>query len=185
MRGMRRPLAPPPKQNQPEWGVLPKLRATAVGLSGAAWAQPGRSKAEAAAGGLRRRGKVNSQALEVKAGQQVQVEQATNQVSAQVSAIERENAVAIGSEKTGIPGELVRWDGKAVNGLRLVHVSRNIRRTELREATTGRPVRVAKIWAVAETSPAAPQPKQQAQPVKPGPSQPQQPKVELAFYRKY
>lgn len=86
------------------------------------------------------------------------------------SATERENLLGIGS-------------AKAVNGLRLVHVSRNAQRSELREATTGRPVmvshssKVPKIWAVAETAPAAPV----ADPHPPKP----QPKRELAFYRKY
>jgi len=65
---------------------------------------------------------------------------------------------------------------KAVSGLRLVHVSRKVQTTELREATTGRPVAVPRIWAVAE-------------PVRPlvAESQPAPtpPKVELAFYRKY
>jgi hypothetical protein len=65
---------------------------------------------------------------------------------------------------------------KAVSGLRLVHVSRNVQVTELREATTGLPVAVPRIWAVAESMRA---PIAQGQPVPP------QPKVELAFYRKY
>ncbi|HZQ43957.1 MAG TPA: hypothetical protein VFA99_11930 [Acidobacteriaceae bacterium] len=70
---------------------------------------------------------------------------------------------------------------KSVGRLELVHVSRNIRRTELREGTTGRPITarlnlVPRIMAVAEP-PAAPV--ENPQPVHP------QPKVELAFYRKY
>jgi hypothetical protein len=65
---------------------------------------------------------------------------------------------------------------KAVSGLRLVHVSRNVQVTELREATTGRPVAVPRIWAVAESMRA---------PIAQGQPAPPQPKVELAFYRKY
>jgi hypothetical protein len=67
---------------------------------------------------------------------------------------------------------------KATGGLRLVHVSRNVQRSELRdtlrEATTGRPVAVPRIWAVAE-----PTRELMAE------SQPVPPKLELAFYRKY
>ena len=67
---------------------------------------------------------------------------------------------------------------KATNGLRLVHVSRTVQRTEVehsvREATTGRPVAVPRIWAVAEPAQA---------PV--AENQPVPPKPELAFYRKY
>lgn len=67
---------------------------------------------------------------------------------------------------------------KATNGLRLVHVSRTVQRTEMqhsvREATTGRPVAVPRIWAVAEPAQA---------PV--AENQPVPPKLELAFYRKY
>jgi DNA-directed RNA polymerase specialized sigma24 family protein len=97
------------------------------------------------------------------------IEKQADQAINQASAIERKNAVGIGSAKT-------------VNGLRLVHVARNAQHTQLREATTGRPVMVPRIWAVAETSPVAgkqPTPVAEPQPVKP------QPKVELAFYRKY
>ena len=69
---------------------------------------------------------------------------------------------------------------KSVSGLRLVHVSNNVRSnvrsTSLREATTGRPVAIPRIWAVAET-PAGALP--ETKPVPP------QPKAELAFYRKY
>jgi hypothetical protein len=65
---------------------------------------------------------------------------------------------------------------KAASGLRLVHVSRKVQATELREATTGRPVAVPRIWAVAEPMRAL---IAEGQPVPP------EPKVELAFYRKY
>jgi len=65
---------------------------------------------------------------------------------------------------------------KSVSGLRLVHVSRNVRRTELREGTTGRPIAIPRIMAVAEPIRAL---IAENQPVPP------QPKVELAFYRKY
>jgi hypothetical protein len=65
---------------------------------------------------------------------------------------------------------------KAVSGLRLVHVSRRVQATELREATTGRPVAVPRIWAVAEPVQA---------PIAKSQAAPPQPKVELAFYRKY
>lgn len=67
---------------------------------------------------------------------------------------------------------------KSVNGLRLVHVSKNVRSTGLREATTGRPIAVPRIWAVAETAPA------QAAVAETKPAPPQ-PKAEVAFYRKY
>lgn len=67
---------------------------------------------------------------------------------------------------------------KATNGLRLVHVSRTVQRTEIqhsvREATTGRPVAVPRIWAVAESTRALV-----------AENQPVPPKLELAFYRKY
>jgi len=75
--------------------------------------------------------------------------------------MERNNTVGIGSAKT-------------INGLQLVHVSRNALRSELREATTGRPVAVPRIWAVAEPASAAV-----------APPAPPQPTLELAFYRKY
>lgn len=81
---------------------------------------------------------------------------------------------------------------KANNGLRLVHVSRNVRRAEIqgvvrvqdtvREGTSGRPVSVPRIWAVAEPAPEPVQAPVQA-PV--AASQPAPPKLELAFYRKY
>lgn len=75
---------------------------------------------------------------------------------------------------------------KAVSGLRLVHVSRRIQAAELREATTGRPVAVPRIWAVADSSAvsAHPRPKPQLHEVI-AEGQPVAPKVELAFYRKY
>src|ERR1700761_3936531 len=65
---------------------------------------------------------------------------------------------------------------KSVSGLRLVHVSRNVLRTELREGTTGRPIAVPRIMAVAEPMRA---------PAGEGRHVPPEPKVELAFYRKY
>jgi hypothetical protein len=65
---------------------------------------------------------------------------------------------------------------KAASGLRLVHVSRKVQTTELREATTGRPVAIPRIWAVAEPTRAV---IAEVKPVLP------RPKVELAFYRKY
>ena len=65
---------------------------------------------------------------------------------------------------------------RAETGLRLVHVSRAARASEVREATTGRPVMVPRIWAVAATA----KPTAVAVPVK-KPA----PKLELAFYRKY
>lgn len=61
-------------------------------------------------------------------------------------------------------------------GLQLVHVGRKAATSEVREATTGRPVMVPRIWAVA----AAGEPKAVERAVE----QPE-PKVELAFYRKY
>jgi hypothetical protein len=77
--------------------------------------------------------------------------------------VERNNAVGIEMKKS-------------VKGLHLVHVSRNVRRAELREGTTGRPISVPRIMAVAEPvrTPAA---ERQAAPPAP--------QVELAFYRKY
>jgi hypothetical protein len=73
---------------------------------------------------------------------------------------------------------------KATSGLQLVHVSRTVQRTEvrdavqipaaLREGTTGRPVAVPRIWAVAEPA---------QEPIAENRQAP--PKVELAFYRKY
>jgi hypothetical protein len=75
---------------------------------------------------------------------------------------------------------------KAVSGLRLVHDSRKVQATELREATTGRPVAVPRIWAVAEPA-RAPQTLHSADAKRePGAEgKPEPPKVELAFYRKY
>lgn len=66
---------------------------------------------------------------------------------------------------------------KAVSGLQLVHVSRSVRSAEIREATTGRPVAVPRIWAVAAPVSAATVESEAAAAAKP--------KVELAFYRKY
>ncbi len=72
---------------------------------------------------------------------------------------------------------------KAVSGLRLVHDSRKVQATELREATTGRPVAVPRIWAVAEPIRVTQSPAAIREIVAEG--QPVPPKVELAFYRKY
>ncbi len=72
---------------------------------------------------------------------------------------------------------------KAVSGLRLVHDSRKVQATELREATTGRPVAVPRIWAVAEPARVPQSPAAIRDVVAEG--QPVPPKVELAFYRKY
>jgi hypothetical protein len=81
---------------------------------------------------------------------------------------------------------------KAVGGLRLVHVSRkvsrNVQTTELREATTGRPVAVPRIWAVAEPVRASAEPRRdpaEAMQALIAEGQPAPPKLELAFYRKY
>jgi len=87
-------------------------------------------------------------------------------------------ANTVGMESNKEMGSEVK---KSVAGLYLVHVSRNVRRTELREATTGRPVAVPRtvvprIMAVAEPVRAL---LAENQPVPP------QPKLELAFYRKY
>ena len=75
---------------------------------------------------------------------------------------------------------------KAVSGLHLVHVSRRVLATELREATTGRPVAVPRIWAVAENVSAQPRrdPAEAMQALI-AEGQPAPPKLELAFYRKY
>ena len=79
---------------------------------------------------------------------------------------------------------------KAATGLRLVHVSRKVQATELREATTGRPVAVPRIWAVAApmkvpaVSIAASAETMRAL-IGEGQPVPPEPKVELAFYRKY
>jgi hypothetical protein len=77
--------------------------------------------------------------------------------------VERNNAVGIEMKKS-------------VKGLHLVHVSRNVRRMELREGTTGRPIAVRRIMAVAEPVRTPATEKQPAPP---------ELKVELAFYRKY
>ncbi len=77
---------------------------------------------------------------------------------------------------------------KAVSGLRLVHVSRAVQATELREATTGRPVAVPRIWAVAEPMqvPAVSvRASTEAMRALIAEGEPTEPKVELAFYRKY
>jgi hypothetical protein len=95
--------------------------------------------------------------------------------------IQTNQAVGIKSnEKAGLEMQ------KAVSGLRLVHVSRRIQATELREATTGRPVAVPRIWAVAERGRVSAQPAPAAamQEVITE-AKPASPKVELAFYRKY
>lgn len=92
------------------------------------------------------------------------------------------NAVEINTSNNEMGSELK----KSVGRLELVHVSRNLHRAELREATTGRPIAVPRIlahslvpriMAVAEPVPA---PAAKTQPVVPP-----QPKSELAFYRKY
>ena len=77
---------------------------------------------------------------------------------------------------------------KAVSGLRLVHVSRKVLATDLREATTGRPVAVPRIWAVAESTRASAEPRRnpvEAMQALIAEGQPVPPKLELAFYRKY
>ena len=73
-----------------------------------------------------------------------------------------------------------------MSGLHLVHVSRRVLATELREATTGRPVAVPRIWAVAEHVSAQPRrdPAEAMQALI-AEGQPVPPKLELAFYRKY
>lgn len=86
-----------------------------------------------------------------------------------VSTIENNGSVNNGMEKSGSMQ-------KSVAGLHLVHVSRNVRRTEVREATTGRPIAVPRIMAVAAATRAV---LAENQPVPPEPT------VELAFYRKY
>jgi hypothetical protein len=88
---------------------------------------------------------------------------------------------------------------KATSGLRLVHVSRNVQRADaqnavrlqevVREGTTGRPVTVPRIWAVAEPV-SVPAPPTQSSSTETMPAaiaegQPAPPKLELAFYRKY
>lgn len=79
---------------------------------------------------------------------------------------------AVGIERKNAVGTEMK---KSVGGLHLVHVSRNVRRTEIREATTGRPIAVRRIMAVAEAAPV------QTPPVQSKPA----PGLELAFYRKY
>lgn len=87
-------------------------------------------------------------------------------------AVEKQTKQSARTERNEMAGLGVK---RAVNGLRLVHDSRKVQATELREATTGRPVAVPRIWAVAEPMQVP------AEPVR----QPAKPKVELAFYRKY
>jgi hypothetical protein len=75
---------------------------------------------------------------------------------------------------------------KSVGRLELVHVSRNIRHTELREGTTGRPIAVPRSLVPGATVPrimAVADPQQA--PVVQSQRVPAQPKGELAFYRKY
>ena len=91
--------------------------------------------------------------------------------------IRTSTAVGIDMENTAERNKAVGIEMmKSVSGLRLVHVSRNVRHMELREGTTGRPIAVPRIMAVAEPTRA---PVAEDQPVRP------EPKVELAFYRKY
>src|ERR1700742_360095 len=91
--------------------------------------------------------------------------------------IRTSTAVGIDMENTTERNKAVGTEMmKSVSGLRLVHVSRNVLRTELREGTTGRPIAVPRIMAVAEPMRA---------PTGEGRSVPPEPKVELAFYRKY
>ena len=86
-------------------------------------------------------------------------------------------AVGINMENTSERNKAVGIEmTKSVSGLHLVHVSRNVRRMELREGTTGRPIAIPRIMAVAEPMRAL---IAEGQPVPP------EPKVELAFYRKY
>lgn len=100
--------------------------------------------------------------------------------------IQTNRAVGIQTNKTvGIERNQMAGLGvqKAVSGLRLVHDSRKVQATELREATTGRPVAVPRIWAVAEPARVPHSPAAVREIVAEG--QPAPPKVELAFYRKY
>ena len=86
-------------------------------------------------------------------------------------------AVGINMENTSERNKAVGIEmTKSVSGLHLVHVSRNVRRMELREGTTGRPIAIPRIMAVAAPMRAL---IAEGQPVPP------EPKVELAFYRKY
>lgn len=96
----------------------------------------------------------------------------------ETAGIRTNEAASINSEEKGLEMR------KAVSGLRLVHVSRKVQAQGLREATTGRPIAVPRIWAVAEPARVSAQPKPVAMhevitEAKPAP------KVELAFYRKY
>lgn len=97
---------------------------------------------------------------------------------------EVKNAVAVEMRNAAQSRKAVEFGmKKSVGGLHLVHVSRVVRRSELREGTTGRPVAIPRIWAVAERKPALADDLKaliaEGQPVPP------EPKVELAFYRKY
>lgn len=106
------------------------------------------------------------------------------------NALKTNYAVGIGStnavvERNNSVGNPMK---KSVTGLHLVHVTRNLRRSEVREGTTGRPIpvprsMVPRIMAVAEPLPKSAEPvsagTREIQPVRP------EPKAELAFYRKY
>ena len=103
----------------------------------------------------------------------------THQNAVEIATQNRGHLATTAASHTEMGSELK----KSVGRLELVHVSRNIRRAELREGTTGRPIAVPRlvprIMAVADQMP-QPAPAATAQPA------PQlQPKVELAFYRKY
>lgn len=91
------------------------------------------------------------------------------------------NAVAV--EKYNAVGTRMK---KSVSGLHLVHVARNVRRTEVREGTTGRPIpvprsMVPRIMAVAEPLPRVAESTRALL----AENQPVPPRLELAFYRKY
>lgn len=101
----------------------------------------------------------------------------THQNAVEIATQNRGHLATTAASHTEMGSELK----KSVGRLELVHVSRNIRRAELREGTTGRPIAVPRlvprIMAVAEPVPA---PAAKTQPVVPP-----QLKSELAFYRKY
>src|SRR5580704_1405784 len=118
MRGVRRPLAPCSVWQSAPGSLLPKLCAAAVGVSCSARAQPGWSQAEATSCRLRR-------------GDEVTLGMLTKEAAG----VRANQSVGIKSNEKAESGMQ-----KAVSGLRLVHVSRNVQVTELREATTGRPV---------------------------------------------
>src|SRR5215472_18253494 len=111
------------------------MRVAVVGVPGPARSQPGRTKAEGADGRVRR-------------GCPVTLGIHTNQAAE----VQNNNTVGSGMQK-------------AVSGLRLVHVARKLQTadtreaTAIREATTGRPVAVPRIWAVAEPARVPAQPK--------------------------